>query len=632
MSDALIDALLTGVSAVRDFWVPSPPDDDLDDTQAAACTPKPRVRRVPRVHVSQLSPLDFMRDYVAASRPVILLGAADHWPAMSSWQGSMGLHRLARLAGDAIATVTFTPNGRADGLTRATLSDGSQAEFFVKPHEAALPFVQILRVLQTAAAGGDARVLLSGSSSSATAEAAPGAAPADESGADGGSGAAAPSQTSICGYPYLSVQNDNLRKQLSSLLIDLTTICDDDDDGDNTGESSSAPSSAAMQMPASLAVASEALGTSPDAVNIWIGPNPRRRSKRACSCSCSSYAAATTGSARDASESGPGNSSSSSGASTFNECSGGSSSGNPHSLPRAHGSVSSTHKDHYENLYTVITGFKRFVLMPPCDVLWLYERPLRTGRWVHDTDKCGGGGGCCSRHGDVACVGDGGDGCAGAADVAPPCWRIVMEADEDTAAATTASSSDVPAAGAVHPAGPSPATVNAAPNTPWICVHPQSSLPSAHPDSTARKYPLFKHATPIVADVRAGETLYLPALWYHQVSHPPLPMGSDDDDDDDVGGGHGDNTGDTGTQGSEFRNGGCGCSCHCGSRDGGGHSRAAASAGAQHAENDDGDKGDDDETGITIAVNSWHDMNYLSQGWAHYCMLQELAKLTTRTV
>ncbi|CAN0494741.1 unnamed protein product, partial [Phaeothamnion confervicola] len=36
--------------------------------------------------------------------------------------------------------------------------------------------------------------------------------------------------------------------------------------------------------------------------------------------------------------------------------------------------VSAVHKDHYENFYCVTTGEKRFLLLPPSDVLFLYER------------------------------------------------------------------------------------------------------------------------------------------------------------------------------------------------------------------------------------------------------------------
>ena len=70
------------------------------------------------------------------------------------------------------------------------------------------------------------------------------------------------------------------------------------------------------------------------------------------------------------------------------------------------------------------------------------------------------------------------------------------------------------------------------------------------------RFPLFANASPVVVDVRAGETLYLPALWHHQVSHP-------------VG-------------------------------------------------------------GVTIAVNTWRDMDFMSGTYASYSLLRAAAILTTR--
>lgn len=37
-------------------------------------------------------------------------------------------------------------------------------------------------------------------------------------------------------------------------------------------------------------------------------------------------------------------------------------------------SVSSLHKDHFENMYAVITGEKTFTLLPPTDILYLKEK------------------------------------------------------------------------------------------------------------------------------------------------------------------------------------------------------------------------------------------------------------------
>lgn len=236
---------------------------------------------------------------------------------------------------------------------------------------------------------------------------------------------------------------------------------------------------------APLAVATAALGGEPEAVNIWIG--------------------------------GPGN-------------------------------TSSTHKDNLNNLYTVVTGVKRFVLLPPADILWLYETPLPSARFRHDaaacTTTCGRGGG-----------GGGGGGLTPPGAPLPSCWRI----DE---------SDDSGGGGRV----------------PWVAVDP------SQPDLA--RFPLFSNATPIVVDVRAGETLFLPALWYHQVSHPPATV-------------------------PRRPRGERGCAI-----------TAAAAADAADAGCDDTNGG----TGLSIAVNAWYDLNYMSGQWAHFGLLRELAALTTRTV
>jgi len=57
--------------------------------------------------------------------------------------------------------------------------------------------------------------------------------------------------------------------------------------------------------------------------------------------------------------------------------------------------VSSLHKDHYENLYVVVSGEKHFTLLPPIDFPFLYETPFisatyqqnRTGEFVVKDDQ-----------------------------------------------------------------------------------------------------------------------------------------------------------------------------------------------------------------------------------------------------
>lgn len=92
---------------------------------------------------------------------------------------------------------------------------------------------------------------------------------------------------------YLQQQNDCFRTEYSTVASD----CDGD-----------------------IAWATEALGCSPEAVNLWIG---------------------------------------------------------------THLSVTSFHKDHYENLYAVVSGEKHFLLLPPTDVHRLYVQPYPAANYSY---------------------------------------------------------------------------------------------------------------------------------------------------------------------------------------------------------------------------------------------------------
>lgn len=48
-------------------------------------------------------------------------------------------------------------------------------------------------------------------------------------------------------------------------------------------------------------------------------------------------------------------------------------------------SVSSLHKDPYENFYVPITGEKHFTLLPPHAILRLEEQEYRTARWKYES-------------------------------------------------------------------------------------------------------------------------------------------------------------------------------------------------------------------------------------------------------
>lgn len=50
-------------------------------------------------------------------------------------------------------------------------------------------------------------------------------------------------------------------------------------------------------------------------------------------------------------------------------------------------SVTSFHKDHYENLYAVITGEKHFLLLPPTDVHRMYIRNYPAAQYSYSQDS-----------------------------------------------------------------------------------------------------------------------------------------------------------------------------------------------------------------------------------------------------
>ncbi|XP_050411134.1 bifunctional peptidase and (3S)-lysyl hydroxylase Jmjd7 [Patella vulgata] len=105
--------------------------------------------------------------------------------------------------------------------------------------------------------------------------------------------------------------------------------------------------------------------------------------------------------------------------------------------------VTSMHRDHYENMYCVISGWKKFILIPPTDLPYIPYEDYPTGIFKQE------------------------DGI----------WSVVDD-----------------------------------PNTtqvPWIAIDP------LHPDTVS--YPQYNKATPREVTVRAGETLYLPSLWFHHV-------------------------------------------------------------------------------------------------------------------
>ena len=115
-------------------------------------------------------------------------------------------------------------------------------------------------------------------------------------------------------------------------------------------------------------------------------------------------------------------------------------------------SVTSFHKDHYENIYAVITGEKTFTLLPPCDAyrMHLAHYPLAS---------------CCDTSEGL---------------------RVIPSLDNEQ-----------------------------------VLWSPIEDLAKAeHDHAYKQQYPLYFDSSlpkPFRVTVKAGEVLYLPSLWWHQV-------------------------------------------------------------------------------------------------------------------
>jgi len=203
------------------------------------------------------------------------------------------------------------------------------------------------------------------------------------------------------------------------------------------------------------------------------------------------------------------------------EALGGSSAGEPDAVNLWIGdarSLTTAHADPYENVYCVLRGAKRFTLWPPTDAPLLRERPFRTGthRWEPDTataaataaaasDGAGGAESRCSKDSD----GDGGG-------------RWVVDLDDAALTDRGGEACRVSCSGCDACRGCAVNWVDGAGERRGEPFHSTtSSLGGRETESGSGGGGGGggggERAVPLVVEVAAGETLYLPALWYHQV-------------------------------------------------------------------------------------------------------------------
>lgn len=146
--------------------------------------------------------------------------------------------------------------------------------------------------------------------------------------------------------------------------------------------------------------------------------------------------------------------------------------------------VSAMHKDHYENLFYVLSGEKVFSLCPPADAPFLFERKVISGRFQAQNNKVG-----------VVVVDD---------DNVSASWSVVLDRESTNTADNDNATESKSSYSTVH----------------WIAADPFRN------DTEHNEFSLLQYAHPIPdVRVRKGELLYLPSLWFHRVTQTRETVG-----------------------------------------------------------------------------------------------------------
>ncbi|KAH7343678.1 Clavaminate synthase-like protein [Rhizoctonia solani] len=207
------------------------------------------------------SPIEFAQ-IVNVGRPVLFRNTpnVNDLPALAKWTDD----RLVTVMGDRKLSIAVTPNGRADALH--TLPNGTR--YFVEPHAEPMTMQKLFQAIKKSEQDASSEVY------------------------------------------YLQSQNGNMYSAV------------DFEPGPDHASNSELCSELLSDVPREIPWASEALGRTPDAVNIWIGGSR---------------------------------------------------------------SVTSVHSDPYENIYSVIRGSKHFTLLPPTEGYTLREQRVPHARYVRPT-------------------------------------------------------------------------------------------------------------------------------------------------------------------------------------------------------------------------------------------------------
>lgn len=141
--------------------------------------------------------------------------------------------------------------------------------------------------------------------------------------------------------------------------------------------------------------------------------------------------------------------------------------------------TSSLHKDYYENLFYVCNGIKIFTIYPPCDTLFLHEYIYPLGEFYY-----------CNKSKQ---------------------WEVIIKEKQEEQEETTSTTQERQESDNNDTASSKYETIR------WIDNYQDEDDKNVddNDNDTNRNY-YKKHG--ITIHVHAGEMLYLPALWYHQVT------------------------------------------------------------------------------------------------------------------
>lgn len=156
-------------------------------------------------------------------------------------------------------------------------------------------------------------------------------------------------------------------------------------------------------------------------------------------------------------------------------------------------SITSMHKDPYENMYAVVRGAKTFILHPPTDLHCIPYELYTAARYKKvgdDTDEDAGTKYCIMDELNQQCCEE--------CETQNKCEELLKEGLVYHQVSCKA-----------PPLVDRLCSCHAPSCVPWVAIDPLK------PD--LKKYPNYKNSSPLTITIYPGDLLYLPSLWFHHV-------------------------------------------------------------------------------------------------------------------